>query len=964
MMGKKQDDNLPLPVYSERDIAIANETLEKLIKSCSAEVFRTFLPVISKRFETRPYETKSSVSDSVAYFVINRFVENEKEQMIDCLKSVYHVLANSGCSVALVIHRKENGCEIGLAVGNYGGSSERTIKNTEKLRDAFKGNFPGSTCGDISTDSDIRSTLFMQVSTEYCSSYNNSVAIVTNIATEFSEDYSTQGIEKLLDGVRPSSSDTEYTLVILGEALSDEKLDAAKEALYQNYTVLSPYAKETKSVSISEAKQSNWNWSMILVGHSWGNTSNKDSGTSLDVTDYKVKHTLEVIEKQMERLEESTAVGLWNYAAYVISPDLAVTNEVAHMFMSLTQGRESFAEQSAINIWNGQDSIAAEQISMILKHLRYLHHPRFVSSDNPEEKTATAIISGAELARSLSLPQKSISGFPVLKCARFGRNINTYDDYVIDPVEIGQIYHMRQAERTPVALDKRSIASHVFITGSTGAGKSNTVFQLLKKAKVPFLVIEPAKGEYKNIFGGNEDTRVLGTNPKLTELLKINPFSFQKNISVSEHVDRLVELFNVCWPMYAAMPAILKDAVIKAYEAAGWDMMLSENQYDDTLFPTFADVLYQIRRVLNSSDYSSDNKSDYTGALVTRLSSLTNGINGLIFSADEIPDEELFDSKVIVDLSRVGSTETRAMIMGLLVMKLQEYRISNSKPDNRNLSHITVLEEAHNILKRTSSEQTSEGANLLGKSVEMLTNSIAELRAFGEGFIIADQAPGLLDMAVIRNTNTKIIHRLPDLADRELAGKAAGLDDEQIGELAKLELGVAAVYQNDWIEPVLCKINEFAASEKAPYQKASNSCLENIDLKARKMVQDILLKPKEFIKVDMTLIKRSSLPAQVKIMMIQMNKGIGVSEDVKAKSFYLLHPGISLDLRKDENGAYLKNLQAEIVERCGQLSSSEMEMASWYIVEVSSGLSRIKPDEYSVIRKELTIHDSSNSKNS
>ena len=85
------------------------------------------------------------------------------------------------------------------------------------------------------------------------------------------------------------------------------------------------------------------------------------------------------------------------------------------------------------------------------------------------------------------------------------------------------------------------------------------------------------------------------------------------------------------------MPAILKDAVIKAYESAGWDMMLSENKYDNTLFPTFADVLYQIRRVLNSSDYSSDNKSDYTGALVTRLSSLTNGINGLIFSADEIP---------------------------------------------------------------------------------------------------------------------------------------------------------------------------------------------------------------------------------------------------------------------------------------------------------------------------------------
>ena len=123
------------------------------------------------------------------------------------------------------------------------------------------------------------------------------------------------------------------------------------------------------------------------------------------------------------------------------------------------------------------------------------------------------------------------------------------------------------------------------------------------------------------------------------------------------------------------------------------------------------------------------------------------------------------------------------------------------------------------------------------------------------------------------------------------------------------------------------------------------------------MVHDILLKPKEFIKVDMTLIKRSNLPAQVKTMMIQISKGIIVSEDMKAKSFYMLYPDIDLDFRKDENGEYLKNLQADIAEKCGQLNSSEMKMALVYIVAVSSGLSRIKADEYFKIRKELTAHD-------
>ena len=128
---------------------------------------------------------------------------------------------------------------------------------------------------------------------------------------------------------------------------------------------------------------------------------------------------------------------------------------------------------------------------------------------------------------------------------------------------------------------------------------------------------------------------------------------------------------------------------------------------------------------------------------------------------------------MIVDLSRVGSSETKSLIMGMLVLKLQEYRMTRSTTLNSPLKHVTVLEEAHNILKRTSSEQTMEGSNLIGKSVEMIANSIAEMRTYGQGFIIADQAPALLDMAVIRNTNTKIIMRLPDFSDRELVGKSA-----------------------------------------------------------------------------------------------------------------------------------------------------------------------------------------------
>lgn len=324
--------------------------------------------------------------------------------------------------------------------------------------------------------------------------------------------------------------------------------------------------------------------------------------------------------------------------------------------------------------------------------------------------TPGTIVSGLELPLHLGLPTRSVYGLPVMEHAEFGRNVTEKRVFSVGDgrkINIGKIYHMGQVEKkSEVKLNVAGLTAHTFITGSTGAGKSNTIYKMLEQLNeqdVKFLVVEPAKGEYKDItaFGGKSDVTVYGTNPKVkeTEMLQINPFSFPKEVHVLEHLDRLVEIFNVCWPMYAAMPAILKDAIERAYEKAGWDMEMSENKYDDNLFPTFKDVYEQIREVLEESEYSADNKGDYTGALVTRLRSLTTGINGLIFNADEISMEELFDTNVIVDLSRIGSTETKSLIMGLLVLKLQEYRMGASEA-NQHLKHVTVLEEAHNLLKR------------------------------------------------------------------------------------------------------------------------------------------------------------------------------------------------------------------------------------------------------------------------
>lgn len=557
-----------------------------------------------------------------------------------------------------------------------------------------------------------------------------------------------------------------------------------------------------------------------------GKTDTKGQGKTLQIENVNkpIQEMLQRLEEQLKRTRECEDYGAYSCGAYFMSGKQESSLLAANTYHALMIGEGSSVESGAINFWNGLDEDVAPKIDIMKEYLRRFTHPIFavpITAEREEFMTYTpgTIVSGLELPLHLGLPTRSVYGLPVMEHAEFGRNVTEKRVFSVGDgrkINIGKIYHMGQVEKkSEVKLNVAGLTAHTFITGSTGAGKSNTIYKMLEQLNeedVKFLVVEPAKGEYKDItaFGGKSDVTVYGTNPKVkeTEMLQINPFSFPKEVHVLEHLDRLVEIFNVCWPMYAAMPAILKDAIERAYEKAGWDMEMSENKYDDNLFPTFKDVYEQIREVLEESEYSADNKGDYTGALVTRLRSLTTGINGLIFNADEISMEELFDTNVIVDLSRIGSTETKSLIMGLLVLKLQEYRMGASEA-NQHLKHVTVLEEAHNLLKRTSSEQSSESGDLLGKSVEMLANSIAEMRTYGEGFIIADQSPGLLDMSVIRNTNTKIILRLPDYEDRELVGRAAGLNDEQIVELAKLDNGVAAIMQSDWLEPVLCQVDKY-----------------------------------------------------------------------------------------------------------------------------------------------------------
>lgn len=543
----------------------------------------------------------------------------------------------------------------------------------------------------------------------------------------------------------------------------------------------------------------------------------------IEVCNKAVEELLTRIDEQIKRTKESEDYGCYSCAAYFLSSRPSKALLAANTYRSLMIGEGSSVESGAVNLWQDRASVTAMR-----EYLKRFTHPVFARQlwENEADSlfyTAGTLVSGRELPMHLGLPTRSVHGLPIIEHAEFGRNVPDEAMPDEDKMNLGKIYHMGKEEAAGLILNRQAMASHTFITGSTGTGKSNAVYHLLdeitKNGQTTFLVVEPAKGEYKNVFGNRTDVQVFGTNPRETPLLRMNPFAFPENIHILEHIDRLVEIFNACWPMYAAMPAVLKDAIERSYQKVGWDLRNSESEKG--VFPTFFDLLDILPGVIEESHYSKDTQSDYVGALCTRVKSLTNGIYGSVLCAeDALTDEALFDRNVIVDLSRVGSMETKSLLMGILVMKLQEYRMCSSGMNSR-LRHVTVLEEAHNLLRKTSAEQSQEGANLQGKSVEMLANAIAEMRTYGEGFIIADQAPGLLDMSVIRNTNTKIILRLPDEEDRKLVGKSAALKEAQIDELSKLPLGVAAVYQNEWPEAVLCKIEAYPVPENAVYHKPS-----------------------------------------------------------------------------------------------------------------------------------------------
>src|SRR5437667_6802315 len=139
--------------------------------------------------------------------------------------------------------------------------------------------------------------------------------------------------------------------------------------------------------------------------------------------------------------------------------------------------------------------------------------------------------------------------------------------------------------------------------------------------------------------------------------------------------------------------------------------------------------------------------------------------------------------------------------MGTLIVRIVEYLRLRARAGLREgLRHVIVIEEAHRLLRAGREGRASAHA------VELFTAMLAEIRAYGEGLVIAEQIPSKLVSDVVKNTALKVMHRLPAADDRDLAGAAMNLDGAQSRQVVSLEPGVAAVFADGMDRPIRVRV--------------------------------------------------------------------------------------------------------------------------------------------------------------
>lgn len=406
------------------------------------------------------------------------------------------------------------------------------------------------------------------------------------------------------------------------------------------------------------------------------------------------------------------------------------------------------------------------------------------------------------IAAMFAFPSNPTPGVMRKKYIPYGAQVKQWN--YGDSVEIGKLSTYSQTD-IPVRININDLTSHAFITGVTGSGKTTTIKKILQdlnKREKAFLVLEPAKNEYKLNYLRNYFQIGRSENN-----FKLNPFYFPEGVHIQTHIDYIKSVFVAAFPMYGPMPYILETAIYNIYRNKGWNIVTSNSVREKPEYPTLEDLFYEIDDAIETVGYSNDLQSDVRGALKVRISSLMVGAKGNTLNCSESTDfEKILSKPSVINLESIGDSQEKVFIMGLILTVIYEYYVSKNE-ETPYLKNVLVIEEAHRLLENVSANNNPEIADMKGKSLETFNNILSEIRAYGQGIIIADQIPSKISPDVIKNTNLKIVHRLFAKEDRELIGNSIGLGKNQIDFLLHLQRGEAIAFNSDMEEAVKVRVN-------------------------------------------------------------------------------------------------------------------------------------------------------------
>lgn len=529
----------------------------------------------------------------------------------------------------------------------------------------------------------------------------------------------------------------------------------------------------------------------VGLNYSTTRTRNQTYSNSLERLNRFAEAYEEALKEEEERLEHAQSEGAWRSVTFLLAEDNETFRFAASMFKTaLTERFDAHEPFRIVPLANCFEDWA-NVVSSI---------PRTI--DGNELGT---VLSSSEFASLMCLPAESHPGVDIRSTRRYSVNPETL--YENPDIVLGCLCDREVALTNKFGITTADLRAHALVTGLTGMGKSTTIRELLSQTSVPFLVLEPAKSEYRNLKIAGQPIRVYTAGDESVLPFRINPFELSPGDTVHSHIDALGAILNSAFPMEGPMAALVEQGLVRAYENAGWDIASGAPPASGAV-PTMDSFYSDLAAVIDEQKLSGDYGSNIRGALLTRINSLRIGPRGRLFNSETPFDvAELLSRPTVIEMRKVGNDESKAFLTGVLMLRI--YKHFESLGESETLRNLLVLEEAHRVFKRESGKNNSlVGNNTAQHAVEIFENILSEVRAYGLGIVIADQLPLRLSEGAIKNTNLKIAHRLGAREDAEEIGGSMGLDPEHSAFLNRLKVGEALVHASSLSEPVHVRIHK------------------------------------------------------------------------------------------------------------------------------------------------------------